>query len=240
MEVFKHVHIIICPIVPTLLGFILTFESPRWYDFSRILWVIWLMVTISFIFYLILWLMWWLYSSFLEWFLMVEQLLSHLVLPLTFRKPPSWSTLSRTLPPFGGWFLFTTLIGWFLQGWCVMVFIMSCPILLWSFKFIPCHLVGFLGLWPFNCRLPFTMDFIALNPMDWHDTMGVISISLLRTYVKYFSSIQCGNPKLLAFQCGYRIWSLMGERVKGIRMNYIVSNQFLSDSWATLHLNACI
>ena len=34
----------------------------------------------------------------------------------------------------------------------------------------------------------------------------------------------CKNPELLASQCGYQNWSLMGERVKGPKVNSIVSN----------------
>ena len=121
-----------------------------------------------------------------------------------------------------------------------IILIMSFPILLWSFKVIPYLLVRFWRLWLFNYPLSFTLNFPILNPMYWHETKGFPSLGVIIIHVQYFISIQCGNPKLLAFQCRYQIWSLMGERVNGPRMNFTVSNKYLTDSWATLHLHPCI
>ena len=110
-----------------------------------------------------------------------------------------------------------------------MMFIISFPILLWSFKLIPCVLVKFWRLWLFNYSFYFTLVFPTLNIMDWHVTRVITSISISRTYVQYFISIRWGNPKLSGFQCGFRVWSLMGVRVHGIILNYRLPNQYLSE-----------
>ena len=113
-----------------------------------------------------------------------------------------------------------------------MISIMLFPILLWSFKLIPHLLVRFWRLWLFDYPLSFTLEFPTKNFLDWHEKRGVTSISVLRTYFQYFNSIQYGNPELLAFQCKYRICSLMGERGKGLRMNSIAQINF----WETFEL----
>jgi hypothetical protein len=161
-----------------------------------------------------------------------------LVLPLYVRKPPSWSTLQGSFHPIKCWLFLTTLIGLFSWGMCFMMLIMSFPILLWSFKLIPYVLVGFWRLWLFDYRLSLTLVFTTLNLIDWYKTRGIPFISVSRTYVQYFSSIWWGNPKLLAFQWEFQIWSLMGVTVHGSIMNYRLSNQYLSDIWPTLPLHA--
>ena len=171
---------------------------------------------------------------------MAYQLLSHLVLPLAFRKPPSWSTLQGSFHPIVGWFFLSTFIGLFSCGLCFIILIMSFPILLWSFKMIPYLLVGFWTLWLFDYPLYFTLVFTTINLMDWHEMKVIPSIGVLRTYVQDFSSIRWGNPKLLAFQCGCRIWSLMGVKVNGHILNFRLSNQYLSDFCPTAHLHVCI
>ena len=198
-------------------------ESLRWYDISRILWVNWLMLSIAYVLYMILWSIWWLNYPWLEWFLLVYELLSHLVLPLSFEKPPSWSTLQGSFHPIG-WWLFIHMNCFFSWVLCYIMLIMSFPILLLSSMLILYLLVGFLRLWLFNYPLSFTLDFTTLNPMDWHYNMGVPSIVVSITYFQYFISIRWGSGKLLAFQCEYQIWSLMRERIKGLKMNSIVSN----------------
>ena len=89
----------------------------------------------------------------------------------------------------------------FPQGLCFMVFIMSFPILLWIFKMIPYVLVEFWRLWLFDYPFSFTLVFPTQKLMNWHDTGGILSIGVSRTYVQYFSSIRWGSPNLLAFQC---------------------------------------
>ena len=116
-----------------------------------------------------------------------------------------------------------------------MIIIISWTILPRIFKFISFHLIVFWELWLFNYLFSFTLDFPIPNLMDWHQTNGFPSISVSRTYVKYFSSIQWGNPKLLAFQCGFRMWSLMGVEVQGTILNYRLPNQYLGVFWPTLH-----
>ena len=70
-------------------------EIPWWWDTSVMLWVNWLMVISSYILYLILLPIWGFHSLCLGCFLMLCQVLSHLVSPIAFRKPPRWFTLSR-------------------------------------------------------------------------------------------------------------------------------------------------
>ena len=171
---------------------------------------------------------------------MVCQVLSHLVPPLAFRNPPSWSTLSRTLPPFGGWFLLDTLICFLCQVQCFMIIIMSLPIFLWSFRLIPCLLVGFLRMWPFIFHLSITLDFLTLNSMYWHKTRGVLSLVVLRRHAQGLSSIPCGNPKILASYYRYWIGSLMGGRGKSLKLIYNVLTKYLNDLWDTLGLHVPI
>ena len=121
-----------------------------------------------------------------------------------------------------------------------MIIIMAFPILVWSLEMIPYLLAGFWRLWLFNYPLFFTLTFPTLIPMYWHETKGVPSFDVLRIHVQNFISIWWGNPKILTFHCGYWNWSLMGERVNGPIMNFTVSNQYLSDSWATLCPYECI
>ena len=111
--------------------------------------------------------------------------------------------------------------------------IMLLPMFLWSFGLIPCLLVGFLRLWPFNF-------FLTSNSMDCHETRGVPSLGILRIHVQVFNSIPCGNPKKLASYCGYWIESLMGERGKTLKLSSNVLIQYLSGLWATLGLHAPI
>ena len=147
---------------------------------------------------------------------------------------------SRIFPPLEGWLFLTILIVFFSWGSCLMMFIMSLPILLWSFKLIPYLLVGFWRLWLLNYPFSFSLTFPSLNPMDWHETKGVPSLGVLIIKIQYFNSIWWGNPKMLAFHYGYWNWSLMGERVNGPIMNIRYFNQYLSNSWDTLFLHACI
>ena len=115
---------------------------------------------------------------------------------------------------------------------------MLVPIFLWIFRLIPCPLVGFLRLWPFNFHMSFTFDFLTLNPMDWHETKGVPSLGVLRTHVHVCNSASCGNPKILASYYEYWIGSLMGERGKALKLISNVLIQYLSDLWAPLGLIA--
>ena len=138
-------------------------------------------------------------------------------------------------PPFKGWLFLIALITFFSWGLFFMMLIMSFPILLWSFKMIRHLLVGLWRLWLFNYPLSFTLAFPTFNSIDWHDTERVPSLSVLTINVQYFNSIWWRNPKILAFQFGYRIWSLMGVRVNGSIIKYIISNQYMSDFFPTFH-----
>ena len=60
-----------------------------------------------------------------------------------------------------------------------MIPIMLLLIFLSNFRLIPCLLVGFLRLWPFNFHLSFTLYFPTLNLMDWHETKEIPSIGVL-------------------------------------------------------------
>ena len=169
---------------------------------------------------------------------MVCSLLKPFDLSLAPQKPSNHSSLRGPFSPFKGCLLLVILTDLFSLRLCAMIFIMLRTILPRIFKFIYFHLIGFWELWLFNYPLAFTLSFPTINPMDWHDTKGIPSIRVSRTYDQYFSSIWWGNPMLLAFQCRYRIWALMGVRVHGtiLTIVYSLSNQYLSDLWPTLHL----
>ena len=158
-----------------------------------------------------------------------------MILPLAFRKPPSWSTLQGAIHPIKGWLIFTTLIAFFSWVWCPMVFIMLVLTLLWSFKMISYVLVGLWRLWIFDYPISLHLYFHTPNLVHWCERKGVPSISVSITYVQYFSLIWGGNPKLLAFQCGLWMWSLMEVEVQGTMLNYIPPNEYLGFLWPTLH-----
>ena len=121
-----------------------------------------------------------------------------------------------------------------------MIPIMLLPMFLWIFMLIPCLLVGFLRLWPFNFHLSFTLCFLTLNTMDWHETRGVPSLGILRNHVQVFSSIPCGNPNISTSYYRYLIGSLMGERGKEIKLISNVLIQYLSDLWSPIGLHVPI
>ena len=99
-----------------------------------------------------------------------------------------------------------------------MIIIMSKPILPRSFKFISFHLIGFLDLWLYDYLLDFTLSFHTQKPIYWHETKGDLTFYVSITYVSIFSSILCGNPKLLAHQVGYWIWASMVVRENGLEL----------------------
>ena len=84
---------------------------------------------------------------------------------------------------------------------------MSIPILPRSFNCIPCHFIGFLGLWPFNYPLTFTLYFSTLNLMVWHEINWDISYDVSRTYVsispQYYVEIQSYWPAKLGTEFGH-------------------------------------
>ena len=119
-------------------------------------------------------------------------------------------------PPFKDPSTLRRLVIFYHFNWLVFKIIMCYD----AYCFIPHPLIkfqayilsfgGFLILWPLNYHFRFTMDFITLNPMDWNYTRGVTSLVVLIIHYQYLISIWWGNPKILAFHCGYQIWSLKG------------------------------
>ena len=87
--------------------------------------------------------MWLFNSSCLECFLMVYQLLSHMVFPLTFRKPPSWSILQGPFHPSEVVFLSLWLVGFYKDYvlWCLLCHVPS------SYEVWSLYLVIWVGFW---------------------------------------------------------------------------------------------
>lgn len=158
----------------------------------------------------------------------------HLVCYFPIKSLITFPPFGWPFPPFEGCLFFVVLIDLFLQLFHDVMFIMSKNILLRSFKFTSFQLIGFLEVWPFDYLLVFTLYFPTINTMDWYDTKGDPSFDVSRNYVSIFISIWWVNPKLLAFQCGFWIWSLIGVRVHGTILNYSLPNQYLCESWPTL------
>ena len=209
-------------------------ERLWWWDVSLMLWVNWLMVTISCIFYLILWPIWWWYSLWFWCFFMVYSVLSHLVAPLAFRKPLSWSSTLRRMVSFEYFDLVVLLK--------IMCYDSYHAITHLPMKFQPNTLSFGLVSKVVTFRLSpvFHIGFYCLKPHGFIWDWAVPSLGVLITHVQVFSSFPCGNPNILVSYCEYWIGSLMGERDKALKLISNGSIQYLSDIWDTLGLHVPI
>ena len=110
---------------------------------------------------------------------------------------------------------------------------------LWLFIFISIALYGVYHAIP-HSPIKFQVDTLYMFWLDFGGSESLTTLCISTWYFLLKTSIWWGNPKLLALQHGFRMWSLMGVRVHGTILNYRFPSQYLSVFWPTLYLHTYI
>ena len=105
----------------------------------------------------------------LEWFLMVCSISNPFGLTFHLRSLLTVSPFRRPFPPFGGWLIWSFYLIYF-YSYCV----------LWCLLCQKPSSQGvsssYLSIWLGYYLLDFSLSFPTLNPMDWHETKGYLSL----------------------------------------------------------------